>query len=176
MKYTPDPALVEAAAQGDREAIEQLLLHYHPTLTRFARRFCATPEDVEDAVQETLWIASQKIGTLRVASAFVSWTFQVVRHQCYRLLNLARQQAVTASTKWERAVDDPELRIALQQDLVSAMAHLSVEHRQVLLMRDLEGMTTQDVAAALSITTATVKSRLHRARSTLRHLLKHWHE
>lgn len=66
------PELIESAWQGDTEAIEQLLLQYQPALTRFAYKYCATPEDVEDAVQETLWIVYQKISSLRSTSAFVS--------------------------------------------------------------------------------------------------------
>src|SRR4051794_20614683 len=90
---TPDaPALITAACEGDPDAIEQLLLYYHPTITRFARKYCATPEDVEDAVQETLWITSQKIGTLRVTSAFVSWVFRVVQRECYRLLHYKQRE------------------------------------------------------------------------------------
>jgi RNA polymerase sigma factor (sigma-70 family) len=177
MKSVPDLKLIEAAAKGDTEAIEQILLQYHPTITRFARKYCATPEDVEDAIQETLWIAAQKIGTLRVTSAFISWLFQVVRHQCFRLLKIARNEStLTVPAKLELADENPELRIALQNDVVNAIAHLSAEQRQVLIMRDIEGMTAPAVASTLGITLETVKSRLHRARNNLRQALKHWDE
>ncbi|QBD77262.1 hypothetical protein EPA93_15180 [Ktedonosporobacter rubrisoli] len=62
MNSVPDAQLIPDAVDGDPAAIEQLLGKYHPSVTRFARKFCATPEDVEDAVQETLWIAAQRIG------------------------------------------------------------------------------------------------------------------
>jgi len=175
MKSTLDINLIEAASQGDPEAIEQLLLQYHPTVTRFAQKFCATPEDVEDAVQETLWIAAQKIGTLRVTSAFISWLFQVVRRQCFRLLTVVRHE-YPISPKLESGDEAPELQIALQNDVINAIACLSLEQRQVLIMRDIEGMTTPVVASTLGITVETVKSRLHRARHNLRGSLKHWNE
>lgn len=175
MKSAPDLALIEAASKGDTEAIEQLLLQYHSTITRFAQKFCATPEDVEDAVQETLWIAARKIGTLRVTSAFISWLFQVVRRQCFRLLHLAQYES-PMPTSLELAEDNPELQIALHNDVINAIARLSSEQRQVLIMRDVEGMTTPIVASLLGITVETVKSRLHRARHNLRESLKHWND
>src|SRR3982751_3735881 len=147
MKSTLDLTLIEAASQGNTEAIERLLLQYHPTITRFAQKFCATPEDVEDAVQETLWIAAQKIGTLRVTSAFVSWLFQVVRRQCFRLLHIT-QHEYAISPKLELADETPELQIALQHDVVNAIACLSAEQRLVLIMRDIEGLTAPTVAEA----------------------------
>lgn len=128
MKSAPDPTLIKAASTGDTEALEPLLLQYQPTITRFARKYCATPEDVEDAVQETLWIAAQKIGTLRVTSAFISWLFQVVRHQCFRLLKMVHNEtALPTSLTLEQADGNPELHIALQNDVVNAIARLSTE-------------------------------------------------
>lgn len=175
MAVSPDLKLIEAACQGDKEAIEQVLLQYHPTVTRFARKYCATAEDVEDAVQETLWIAAQKIGTLRVASAFVSWLFQVVRHECYRLLRI-QQREYSVDDMLDQADENAELYLELQHDLIAAIAALPTQHRQVLILRDMEGMAAAEVAAMLGITLETVKSRLHRARVSLRQTLVHWRE
>jgi RNA polymerase sigma factor (sigma-70 family) len=176
--YTPDaPALIAAACQGDPQAIEQLLLHYHPTITRFARKYCATPEDVEDAVQETLWIASQKIGTLRVSAAFVSWVFRVVQHQCYRLLHhKKRELQANDLLSLNDAESDPECQVMLKQDVVNALARLPAAYRQIIIMRDVEELTGPQVALELGITVETVKSRLHRARHLLRESLRHWQD
>jgi RNA polymerase sigma factor (sigma-70 family) len=179
MKVYPDQDLIEAAVQGNTEAIETLLLQYSPLVTKFARKYCATPEDVEDAVQETLWVASQKIGTLRVVSAFVSWLFNIVKHQCFRLLKIG-QHTETEIFDNDQSLflvdDNPELQILLRQDVVKALIQLPIHHRQVVIMRDLEGMSTAEVADALEITIPTVKSRLHQGRNTLRELLVHWSE
>ena len=174
-----DPQLVEAACLGDAEAIEQLLLQYHPTLTRFARKFCATPEDVEDAVQETLWIAYQKIGALRTSAAFASWVFRIVKHQCYRLLRIKKREYEMADMPDGHILDDDdnhERYTALKQDVVEALACLPAAQRQVLIMRDIQNMTGPEVAAVLGLSIETVKSRLHRARSVLRQHLEHWNE
>ena len=169
--------LVERAATGDQAAIEALLMHYQPTIARFAARFCTTPEDVEDAVQETLWIASRKIGTLRVTHAFISWLFKVVRNECYRLFHHGNREVAEGSVaRIEAAAENPELSIFLRRDIAHAIASLPVAYRQILIMRDVEEMTAPDVATALGITMETVKSRLHRGRHLLRQMLSHWHE
>ena len=173
MKTTTDLQLIEAACQGDPEALEALLLQYHPMVTRFARKYCATPEDVEDAVQETLWIAAQKIDTLRVTSAFISWVFQVVRRQCFRLLRIQqRETPVNGSDLPDQVKDNPEHSCSLHLDVAKALAGLPPTYREVLILRDLQGLTAPEVAAMLGVTIETVKSRLHRARNLVRQTLE----
>src|ERR1051325_5354934 len=86
-------SLIQNAIEGNTEAIETLLLQYQPSLIRFARKFCATPDDVEDAVQASLWIIYRKINSLRTSKAFISWIFQIVRNECYALLRYGRFDA-----------------------------------------------------------------------------------
>jgi len=70
-------------------AIEQSADPYHPTITRFAQKFCATPEDVEDARTGNAVDPAQKIGTLRVTSAFVSWPVSVVRRPVLSTIDIS---------------------------------------------------------------------------------------
>ena len=175
MKPPSDTQLINSAINGDTEAIEQLLLQYYPSVTRFARAFCATPEDVEDAVQETLWIAAQRIGTLHVASAFGSWMFTVVRNQCLRLLKLMRPTVpIDALQELLPSEANSERQVALRHDLAQALATLPPSYRHVFFLRDLEGMPASEVAAQLGVTVMTVKSRLHYARAILRLSLEAW--
>ncbi|MEO8611338.1 MAG: RNA polymerase sigma factor [Chloroflexota bacterium] len=180
MQTDTNTQLVQAACLGDAEAIEQLLLQYQPTITRFARKFCATPEDVEDAVQETLWIAYQKIGALRTSAAFTSWVFRIVKHQCHRLLRAKKREYNFEDEPQDydlgAADENVELYSALKQDVIQAFACLPVQQRQVLIMRDIQNMTGPEVAAALGLSIETVKSRLHRARNFLRQQLEQWNE
>jgi RNA polymerase sigma factor (sigma-70 family) len=170
-------AVITAARDGDMQAIEQVLRESHPTITRFANLYCATPQDVEDAVQETLFIASQKIGTLKVASAFVSWLFRVVKHQCYRLLHHKRREDdLEVCHNLSDAETNPEYQALLSHDIVCALAMLPKLYRQTVIMRDVEGLSALEVAASLGVTVETVKSRLHRGRQILRHSLQHWQE
>lgn len=169
--------LIDSARQGDTEAIHALLLHYQPDIARFARSVCATPEDAEDAVQEALWIAVQKIGTLRVAAAFTTWLFQVVKRECYRLLRRGRHEASIEQIVIVRYDDDSlATQTALAHDIAAAIANLAPHYRQVLLMRDVQLMSAPEVAATLGMTVAAVKSRLHRARVLVRASLQGWED
>jgi RNA polymerase sigma factor (sigma-70 family) len=176
---THNQELVGAACKGDIEAVEALLLQYQPSITRFARKYCATPQDVEDAVQETLWVIYRKIGTLRASAAFTSWVFQIVRNQCYYLLKHSRFEysgfEISRLDYLEFVDDNPELLMLLKQDVVKALTQMPETYRQVLVMRDIENLTAPEAALALGITVEAVKSRLHRARNLLSHLLEDWH-
>ena len=80
--------LIKYACLGDAHALNQLLLVCQPDIRRFARRICSTTEDVEDAVQFTLWQLHKKIGTLKTISSFTSWLFRIIERECYRLFKV----------------------------------------------------------------------------------------
>jgi RNA polymerase sigma factor (sigma-70 family) len=169
LKPKHDERLVNAACAGDKDAIDALLILHHTDVRRFARTLCATPEDAEDALQETLWIVSRKIGTLKAASAFISWIFTIVKRECYRLLRI-RQKEVPIEhipEPLDEGFQDGD-RSHIAQEIAVAIQKLPPIYRQVLVMRDLEEMTAVEVADVLGTTVEAVKSRLHRARNTLR--------
>ena len=172
-------SLVQNAIDGNTEAIETLLLQYQPSLIRFARKFCATPDDVEDAVQETLWIIYRKINSLRTSKAFVSWIFQIVRNECYALLrhekfDIEHIEISRLDYLDYTAATDRDLYSTLTQDLIAAIKQLPPRQREVLILRDIEGLTAPEVAERLHITIEAVKSRLHYARAVLRQSLESW--
>jgi RNA polymerase sigma-70 factor (ECF subfamily) len=176
MRNKPDLTLVQAACDGDADAIAALLQQSAPSITGFARKYCAAA-DIEDAVQETLWIVYQRIGYLRTAQAFVSWTFQIVRHHCYRLLARQRLEADIALDPLdalERIGEADSQFNELKLDVIAALTHLPTPYRQVVIMRDLEGESAAAVADTLGITVETVKSRLHRGRKLMREQLSSW--
>jgi RNA polymerase sigma factor (sigma-70 family) len=168
--------IVEAAREGDSAAIESLLLHCQPSVTSFARKYCSTPEDIEDAVQLTLWLIHRKIRTLRSSKAFVSWIFRIVKNQCHRLFSSRWHEAEMSDFEQLLSTNDTEAIALLQVELVQAIAHLPSAYRQILIMRDVEGFTGAEVAEALGLSLETVKSRLHSARQILREKLHHWVE
>jgi RNA polymerase sigma factor (sigma-70 family) len=177
MRDEPTFQLIESARQGEAQAIQALLLRYQPDLARFARSVCATPEDAEDAVQEALWIAVQKIGTLRVAAAFTTWLFQVVKRECYRLLRHGWHEASIEQLAVPPYNDDSlATQAALAHDIAVAIAGLAPHYRQVLIMRDVQSMSAPEVAATLGMTVEAVKSRLHRARMLVRAALRGWED
>jgi RNA polymerase sigma-70 factor (ECF subfamily) len=168
-----DPALLTAAQQGDRAALEALLAAHREVVFRYGLRFCRTTEDAEDAVQETLWAAARSIGKFRRAAAITTWLFTIVRNTCHRLLRQHRGEQDLADVLPTLA--DPcnliEDQVAAQQVeaiLAAAIAQLDSDHREVILLRDVEGFTAPEAAVRLSISVRALKSRLHRARLELR--------
>lgn len=167
----PDARLVKAAQLGDVESITALVSGSFPHVHRFARSLCATPQDAEDAAQEALIILYRKIGTLRASAALASWMFRIVRHECLRRSGwMLRQRELVDGVPARSAEDDVLARLEVER-LAAAIAALPVDQRQVLIMRDVQGQPGMMVAKTLGLSTAAMKSRLHRARSAIRDAL-----
>lgn len=166
----PDEEVVKAAQGGDRLAITLLVETSHPHVQRFARSLCATQQDAEEAVQEALIALFLKIGTLRVAGALVSWLFQVVRHDCMRRARLAvHAPAILGVVRTTEELALVRLEI---ERVIRCVAELPAGQREVLILRDLQGLSGAETANALGLERAAMKSRLHRARETVRMQLR----
>lgn len=168
-----DPALLVAAQHGDSAALEALLAAHRQIVFRYGLRYCRTTEDAEDAVQETLWAAARSIGKFRRAAAITTWLLAIVRNTCHRLVRQHRGEEDLADVL--PTLPDPrgliEDQVAAEQVeriLANAIAHLDANHREVILLRDVEGLTAPEAASHLAISIGALKSRLHRARSELR--------
>ncbi|HSA49235.1 MAG TPA: RNA polymerase sigma factor [Yinghuangia sp.] len=168
----PGETLVRAAQGGDEAAITALVSDAHPHVQRFARSLCASPQDAEDAAQEALIILYRKIGMLRASGALASWMFRIVRNECMRRARLALRRHEPVRDGLAGSAEDDVLRRLEVERLVAAIAALPTDQRQVLIMRDVEGHPGRHVAAALGLSTAAMKSRLHRARSAVREALE----
>lgn len=164
---TVSASLLNAACQGDPEALESLLAQVRPDVLRFARRVCATTEDAEDAVQLTLWKLYRHVGTLRALPALAGWLFRVVERECFRLFRALRG-ATQLDSAIEATLQAAPSQHDLRRDLVAAIAALPEEFREVLVLRDIDQLSTPETAQQLGISVATVKMRLHRARAMLR--------
>jgi RNA polymerase sigma factor (sigma-70 family) len=136
-------------------------------------RVCISPQDAEDATQETLLALSRHVGALRDVAALTGWLFKVVRRHCLRLarrsarrmLNLDEvQEPVAAGPTAEDMFVDDQLR----EQLAAVMAALEPGHREVLIRRDVQGQPAAEVAAAMGLSVEAVKSRLHRARKDVK--------
>ena len=167
MASIPAP-LVRSAIAGDHAALVRLLEAARPDIRRYARSACRA-SDIDDAVQESLWLLYRRVGTLRAAAAFSGWLFSIVRRECLRLarsVGLASVDQIDA----ERAIlaqPDPALRL----DLAKAIQSLPGHYRAVVVMRDIEERTVGEIAEALGDTREAIKARLHRARGLLREYL-----
>ena len=163
-----DFPLILAAQTGDPAALDRLLWVCLPDIRRYARRNCLM-SDVDDAVQETLLILLRRVRSVRVLVAFSSWLFTIVRRECRRLErrmfgieHLDEQKAASLET---RPID------TLRHDLVRALESLPPHYREIILLRDFEEMSIHELAQRLTLTSAAVKSRLHRARQMMREYL-----
>lgn len=139
------------------------MLVCQPDIRRFARRTCSTTEDVEDAVQFTLWQLHRKIGTLKTISSFTSWLFRIIERECYRLFKVRQSKNIEARADIDK-LSASSADIDLKIDLTNAIISLPLIYRQVLILRDIQEYSTPEVAEKLGITVEAVKSRLHRAR------------
>ncbi len=176
-----DNELLTAARGGDRGALEALLLRYQAKVYRFGMKMCRDPEDAKDVLQDTLLTMARTVRDFRGASSLSTWLYTIARSFCIKKRRRA-QSAAAATDRAHEAVlasaphpgPTPEQDIEnrqLEAVLAQAIASLAPMYREVLVLRDLEGLTAPQVAEVLGLTVDAVKSRLHRARLTVRESL-----
>lgn len=167
---------MRAALEGDGDALEALVRAYHDRVYRFGLRACRDPFDADDAVQEAFVKLARRPDVQRDAGV-LSWLMSVVRHSCFRGFRPFARLRVWLGDPVDDldviASEEPTPETAMERfELVSrvhrVIATLSPTYREVLLLRDLEGCSGEEVAARLGISEAAMKSRLHRARSLVR--------
>jgi len=169
-----DTVLLSAAQRGDPAALEALLNTAHREVVfRYGLRYCRTTEDAEDAVQETLWAAARSIRKFRRTAAVTTWLFAIVRNTCHRFSRQHRGEEDLADVLPTLAnprdlVEDQVATQQVEAILAAAISKLDADHREVILLRDVEGFTAPEAAVRLSISVRALKSRLHRARLELR--------
>ena len=163
----PNDALIAAAQDGDSRAITALVSGSHPHVRRFAHSLCTTPQDAEDAAQEALIILYRKIGMLRATGALAAWMFRIVRNECVRRAKLAMRHREQLPDRTVPSAEEAALQLLEAGIVADAIAALPAEQRRVLIMRDVQGYSGRMTADALGITTAAMKSRLHRARAAV---------
>ncbi|MGQ0800816.1 MAG: RNA polymerase sigma factor [Pseudomarimonas sp.] len=170
MDPTPSMLDIEAAREGDALALSRLLGNERRRVVRYAERHCKV-HDVEDAVQETLLIASRQISGLRVVEAFNGWLFRIVKRECDRMKLFYRTHIFDYSP--DASMPEPVLVVneGLRIDLVAAVESLPAHYREVLLLRDVQELTVDEMAARLRLSREAVKGRLHRARLLVREYL-----
>lgn len=165
-----DPALIEAARQGDESALLRLLKVSRPDLRRIAESQCATSADADDAVQETLWVVYRRIGALRTIGSYTTWTFAIVRRECRRLMRKVRGQVELPDE--DHKIFAYYTRPDLQVDLAAAIQSLPDKYREAIILRDFEECTIEEIALSLRLSRAAVKSRIHRGRAMIREYLQ----
>jgi RNA polymerase sigma-70 factor (ECF subfamily) len=180
---TDDELLEAVRTRNDRGALEALLERHEPAIWRFGMKMCRDPEDAKDVLQETMLAAARTARDFRGGSRVSTWLFAIARSFCIkkrRRSQLAPGEPVSLDEHSERvgdiatsdlppdeAVASRELGLALDR----ALGELEPAQREVLILRDVEGLSAAEVAEVLGVSVDAVKSRLHRARVLLRERL-----
>ena len=180
-----DRDLVGRARRGDREAFTQLIMQYQVPLYNMALRMVGRPDDAADIAQEAFLRAWEKIRTLRDAP-FKSWLFQIAANLCYDHFRRGRRYGVMPDEDQTSnqasnvvglgiATSDPQERAEanertrLVRDCIQALEH---DMRIAIILRDVNGMAYDEIAAVLRVPLGTVKSRIARARAQVQERLQ----
>ena len=170
--------LVARAQRGEREALEAVLAALAPSVHRFGLRMCKNVHDADDVLQDTLINIASHLGDFEGRSSLSSWAFALTRSACARRRRGLKNQPPVSDERMAEAPDHaptPEAHAA-DHELASALSRaldgLSDEHREVILLRDIEGLSAPEAASSVGISVDALKSRLHRAREALRVALR----
>jgi RNA polymerase sigma-70 factor (ECF subfamily) len=175
-----DQELLEAVRAGDRRALERLLARHQASIYRFGARMCRDEEDAKDVLQETMFAAARGMPEFRGGSALSTWLYAIARSFCIKKRRTskfapdhvesleAHAEHVGQIADARRSPEEDAAGRQLQAALDGAIADLEPMYREVLALRDIEGLSAAEVAEAMGLSVDAVKSRLHRARSAVR--------
>ena len=178
------PGLVRSAAAGDTEALNRLLMRAQETAWRFSMSVCGHSDDAEDAMQEALIKTYRYVGRIRDPGAFRPWLYRTVRNACLmsrrkRAGEPARLQSLdevlpgpdgSMHQDTPHPGKDPEQlaeNAGLRRRLRKALGALPGPYRAIVFLREMEGLSTREVAKIMKMSEDNVKTRLHRARVQL---------
>lgn len=176
-----DLELARRAAGGDRLAFHAVVDRHAQSLFRLARGMVASRDDAEDIVQETFVEALKGIGNFDGRSSLMTWLSRILFRRAGRVWKKNRRaraivpldSAMESARQHDRLVSMPATSsVDHKLDLAAVLPALAPEHRQILLLREMQGMSYAEIAQTLRVPQGTVESRLHRARRELRERLK----
>lgn len=180
---TPEQELLTKAAKGSREAFGELVRRYEKKVLTLSNRLCGNPDDGADAAQEAFVSAWQGLPRFRGDANFSTWLYRLTSNACMDLLRRRQRRDAHAGASLndeEAPLDIPDAaptpqelveRRELRQEVRDALQTLSPEHRQILILREIHQLSYEEIGQALSLDAGTVKSRIHRARESLRKIL-----
>jgi RNA polymerase sigma-70 factor (ECF subfamily) len=175
-----DLSLVRCAQSGEKWAFDRLVLKYRSQIVELAKRHRLNPADAEDVAQEAFIRAYRGLPLFRCESAFYTWLFRIASNCASQLLRVReRLNGTVGFPDGDNAADPPSRlqELATPEDLMltdeirgmvgSTLAGLSDEHRTVITLREINGLSYQEIALAMSIPIGTVRSRVFRARDLI---------
>lgn len=173
--------LVRAAAKGNTLAFEELVRLHEKKVYALALRMCGNSEDAADAAQEAFLSAWKGLPSFRGEAGFSTWLYRLASNAAIDQLRKGKRQREEASLDdGELPLDVPDRQpgpqeaaesTELQKAVADGLRELSEDHRQILLMREYQELSYDEIAQALEVDLGTVKSRISRARRALRKIL-----
>jgi len=183
-----DRALVDQARAGDVGAFEMLVRRHQGWVFTLALRMLGDRAEAEDMAQEIFLKAYRGLKRFKGASRFSTWLYAIASHHCLNQLEARRRQPLPqgwAGGRPDHGETDPPTavdrladqapradalleRTDLARIVQTELANLTAEHRIILVLRDIQGLSYEEIAQALGLELGTVRSRLHRARMEMR--------
>ena len=180
MNTTPDQSLIEDCLAGRRDAFGQLVDRYQNRLFHSLLHLLGSSEDAQDAAQDAFVQAFEKLASFRGQSQFYSWLFRIAFNLAVSSKRKSRRMTVSLEARREASgLEPPDVNPATEpsyamdvsdrQRLVQqALAELSAEFRTALVLKEMDGMSYEEIADIVDVPLGTVRSRIHRARVELR--------
>lgn len=174
-----DAQLLRRVAEGEERACHIFIDRHADGLYRLALKLVGNEPDAEDVLQKTLLGAFQDPDAFENRSSVKTWLTSILMNQAakhHRSVYRRREREVTNQAEVHRAPSENESipstsDVDIRMDVEAALGELSTEHREVILLREFQGMTYREIADVLGIPRGTVESRLHRARRELKEKL-----
>ena len=186
-----DQSLVRCAQAGERRAFDRLVLKYRSRIVDLAMRYTRNHADAEDATQQTFMEAYRGLRNFRCDSAFYTWLYRIASNCAGDLIKARRRNSLESAidfSDYQHAIQHPTCLwdLATPEDLAltadlhgmanAALEGLSDEHRTAITLREIDGLSYQQIASAMSIPIGTVRSRVFRARDIIDHKLRRVHD
>ncbi len=182
LKETDHDLIQAFITQGDRRSFNSLILKYQDQVYNFCYRFLGNHDDAEDTAQEVFIKLYQKLQLFRFESSFSSWLYRVMMNACKETVRSKQYKMRKQSNELDQALnqssgnsDDPEktlMQSELDQAFQSGLMKLKPAHRTVIILRDLEGHSYEEIAKQTGMKMGTVRSSLARARKKMANELK----
>jgi len=172
--------LVELAKSGDRQALAQLVKNNEQTVYNFSYKICRDREKAEHIMQETFFSMIKSLHQFDGNSKISTWLYRIVSNHCLMLARKDKSKTFVSidndddlyedkyTADWSRIPNQDIENSELKKILDDSIDKLSPEYRIVFLLRDVEGLSTEETAELTELSIPAVKSRLHRARAFLR--------
>jgi len=187
MRDPKDTELLSRLQAGDDQAIADLADAYGSKVYQLAFRYMRNKEDAEEITQDVLYKVYRKIGAFRGDAALSSWIYRITFNAAMSRLRTVKHQRSIEEDRlqtpsngdepsqapvdipdWSDMADESLLRSQLRRRVFSAILALPAIYRAPVLLRDIQGMSTEEASALLHVKDQTLKSRLHRGRLILR--------